>query len=113
MLSDKLLLDVFHYCLDASPRFWPRLVHIMSQVATYRICISTGSRSSTVLYSPNTCGEDSSLLASPAYRRGVRGIPGDISPTLEDEDNVLAALTQPDRVSPIQLTVAASHLAKL
>ncbi|KAI9436675.1 hypothetical protein H4582DRAFT_2099729, partial [Lactarius indigo] len=27
-LSDEVLLEIFRYYLDASPRFWPRLVHI-------------------------------------------------------------------------------------
>src|SRR6266702_4083395 len=52
----------------------------MSQVETYRICVSSGSTSSTVLYARNGCTEDSRLLASPAYLRGVRGISGARSP---------------------------------
>ena len=51
----------------------------MSQVATYRICVSTGSTPSTVLYVWNACGEEPKLLASPAHRRGIWGISGAIS----------------------------------
>jgi hypothetical protein len=45
----------------------------MSQVETYRICVSTSSTSSTIFYERNACAEDSRLLAHPAYRRAVQG----------------------------------------
>ena len=57
--------------------------------------------------------EDSRLLASPPYRRGVRGISALDPPAPEDEDNIMAALKQSDRVSSISLTVTTSLLDKL
>ena len=47
----------------------------MSQVATYRICVSKGTTSSDILYARNPGTEDSTLLAChPAYHRGVWGV---------------------------------------
>ncbi|KAH9029041.1 hypothetical protein EDB84DRAFT_220520 [Lactarius hengduanensis] len=85
----------------------------MSQVETYRICVSMGSTPTTVLYSWNTCFGDLRSLASLAYRRGVRGISGAGSPTPEDEDNIMAALKQSDRIGSISLTVTSSLREKL
>ncbi|KAH8992923.1 hypothetical protein EDB92DRAFT_1944876 [Lactarius akahatsu] len=81
----------------------------MSQVETYRIYFSTGPASSTILYAWNACLEDfTRSLASPAYRRAVRGISNARSPAPKDEDNIMAALKQSGRVSSISLTVTSS-----
>jgi hypothetical protein len=85
----------------------------MSQVAMSRICVSTASTPSTIIHVRNACTEVSRLLACPAYRRAVRGFSRLDSPAPEDEDNIVAALKQSDRISSISLTVTNCLLEKL
>jgi hypothetical protein len=85
----------------------------MSQVATYRICVSTA------LHLRLFCTHGTPVLKTldcwPALPIVVQygGSPALDPPAPEDEDNIMAALKQSDRVSSISLTVTSSLLEKL
>ena len=112
-LSDDVLLNIFCYYLNASPRSWPRLVHICrkwrhivftSQQALHlRLFCSSGTPVSKTLDCwpplPIVLEYGSSLALDP--------------PAPEDEVNIIAAIERSDRVSSISLTVTTSLLDKL
>ena len=108
-----MLLNIFRHYLHASPRLWPRLVHICrkwrhivfksQQVLHLRLFCSSGTPISKSLYCwpplPIVLEYGSSLALDP------------LSP--EDEVNIITALKQSDRVNSISLTVTATLLDKL
>ena len=108
-----MLLNIFRYYVDASPRSWPRLVHICrkwrhivftSQQALHlRLFCSSGTPASKTLDPwpplPIVLEYGSSLALDP--------------PAPEDEVNIIAVLKRSDRVSSITLTVTTSLLDKL
>ena len=112
-LPDDMLLKIFRYYVDASPRSWPRLVHICrkwrrivftSQQALHlRLSCSSGKPVSKALDFwpplPIVIEYGGSLALDP------------LSPV--DELNIIAALKRSDRVSLISLTVTTSLLDKL
>jgi hypothetical protein len=116
-LSDKALLNIFRYYLDASPRSWPRLAHICrkwrrilfaSQRALHlRLFCTHGT---PVLKTLN-CWPELPIVVEYGGKSGGSQALGPLAP--EDEDNILAALSQSDRVSSIRLTVTMSLLEKL
>ena len=113
MLSDELLLDVFHYYLDISPRYRPRLVHICRK---WRHIVFASQQALRLrLFCTYGTPVAKNLNCWPALPIVVEygGSTALYPSTLEDEDNILAALKQSDRVSSIHLTVTASLLEKL
>ena len=112
-LPNKVLLNIFRYYLDASPRSWPRLVHICRK---WRHVVFASQRSlhirlfctygTPVLKSLN-CWPDLPIVVQ------YGGTPELDLPTPEDEDNIMAALKQSDRVISIHLTVTNTLLNKL
>ncbi|KAH8979071.1 hypothetical protein EDB92DRAFT_428105 [Lactarius akahatsu] len=74
ILPDDVILNIFCQFLHASPQSWPTLTHACRRMATDRVYISSGPKSSTLLYVRNTCFEDLRLLAGPACRSTVRGV---------------------------------------
>ena len=108
-LTDEILLKVFSYYLDASPRLWPtRLLHICrkwraivfasQQDLHFRLFCTYGT---TVLKSLDCCP----ALPIIVQYGGSLGLD---PPAPEDEDNIMAALKQSDRVHSISLTVTSS-----
>ena len=113
-LSDEVLLDIFRYYLDASPRSWPCLVHICRK---WRRIVSA---SQPALHLRLFCTHRTPLRkildcwpASLPIVVEYRGSPGLDPPTPEDEDNIIAVLKQSDRIGSINLTVTNSLLEKL
>ena len=112
-LSDYILLNIFRYYLDASPQFWPRLVHICRK---WRRIVFASQQS---LHLRLFCTPGTPVLKTldcwPALPIVVQygGSPASYPPAPEDEDNIMAALKQSDRVSSISLTVTNSLLEKL
>ncbi|KAI9449833.1 hypothetical protein BJY52DRAFT_1359383 [Lactarius psammicola] len=112
-LSDEVLLNIFRYYLDASPRFWPRLVHVCRK---WRHIVFASQRA---LHLRLFCTYGTPVLKTldcwPSLPIVLEygGSPALDPPASEDEDNILAALNRSDRVSSIHLTVTASLLAKL
>ena len=113
-LSDEVLLDIFRYYLDASPRSWPRLVQICRRWR--RIVFASQQALRLRLFCTHRTPSRKSLDYWPASLPIVveyGGSPGLDPPAPEDEDNVIAALKQSDRVGSISLTVTSSLLEKL
>jgi hypothetical protein len=112
-LSDEVLLSIFRYYLDASPQFWPQLIHICRK---WRHIVLKSKR---VLQLRLFCTHGTSVLKAldhwPTLPIVVQyGGPSEpYPPAPEDEDNIMTALEQSDRVSSICLTVTSSLLKRL
>ncbi|KAI9451044.1 hypothetical protein BJY52DRAFT_1419288 [Lactarius psammicola] len=112
-LSDEVLLSIFHCYLDASPQFWLRLVHICRK---WRHIIFASRRA---LHIRLFCAHGTPVLNTLHYWPALPIVVqygGSLAldpPAPEDEDNIMAALKQSDRVSSISLTVTTSLLEKL
>jgi hypothetical protein len=112
-LSDEVLLKIFRYYLDTSPRLWPRLVHICRK---WRNVVFASQR---LLRLRLLCAHGTPVLkALDCWRTlpivvqyGAPPVPS--LPATRDEDNIMAALKQTDRVSSISLIVTNSLLEKL
>ena len=112
-LSDDMLLKIYRYYLEESPRLWPTLVHIcrkwrrivfLSQQALHlRLFCSYGT---PVL---KTLGHWPALPIVIEYGGSLALDP----PSPEDELNIIAALKRSDRVSSISLTVTTSLQERL
>jgi hypothetical protein len=113
MLSDEVLLNIFRYYLDASPRLWPRLTHICRK---WRHIAFASKRA---LHLRLLCSHGTPVLKTLdcwptlpiVVQYGAPPVPG-LAAT-EDEDNIMVALMQSDRVSSISLVVTNSLLEKL
>ncbi|KAH9178381.1 hypothetical protein EDB89DRAFT_1170966 [Lactarius sanguifluus] len=112
-LSDKVLLNIFRYYLDASPRFWLRLVHICRK---WRHIVFASQRALCLrLFATYGIPVQKTLDRWPALPIVVQ-YGGSLAldpPVPKDEDNIMAALKQSDRVISISLTVTSSLLKKL
>ena len=114
-LSDDVLLNIFRYCLDASPRFWLRLVHIChkwrhivfasQQALRLRLVCTHG----TPVLKTLDCWPTLPIVV----QYGVHPVPSLPTTDSEDEDNIMAALKQSDRVTSVSLIVTNSLLEKL
>ena len=113
MLSDDILLNIFHHYLDATPQFWATLG-----------CVCQRWRQ-TVLTSPLGlnlrlfCTHGKPVLKTLDYWPPLPivmqygGFPNLEYPRPEDDENIIAALKQSGRVISISLTVTRSLLEKL
>ena len=108
-----MLLNIFRYYLDASPRSWPRLTRICHK---WRHIVFASQRA---LRLQLLCTHGTPVLKIldywPALPIVVQfgGPRAPCPPAIEDEDDIVAALMQSDRVSSISLTVTNSLLEKL
>ncbi len=111
-LSSEVLLNIFLHCLDASPQFWPTLVHVCQNWR--QIVFASPLTLHLRLYCKHGTPVSKALGCWPALPIIVQygGSPTLDPPSPEDEDNVVAALKQSDRVSSISLTITSSLLAK-
>ena len=112
-VSDQLLLSIFRYFLDVSPRDWPRLVHTCRKWR--RIVLASQGTLRLRLFCTHGITVQKILHVWPALPIVVEygGLPTLDPPVPEDEDNVIAALKQSDRVISICLTVTRSLVEKL
>lgn len=111
--SNKVLLKIFRHYLDDSPHLWPRLLRICRK---WRRIVCASQRALHLrLFCTYGTPVAKNLNCWPALPIVVEygGSTALYPSTLEDEDNILAALKQADRVSSIHLTVTASLLEKL
>jgi hypothetical protein len=114
-LPDDVLLKIFRYYLDASPRFWLRLVHICRKWRR----ITFASESQRVLHVRLFCTHGTPVLKTLDFWPNLpivvqyREFPSLDRPAPEDEDNIVAALQKSERVSSIDLTVTSSLLEKI
>ena len=112
-VSDEVLLNIFRYVLDVSPRSWPRLVHTCRQWRHF-VFASQGALRLRLFFTPGTPVQKS-LHYWPVLPIVVQygGSLALSQPTLEDEDNIMAALKHSDRVISISLAITTSLLKKL
>jgi hypothetical protein len=109
-LSNKVLLKIFRYHLDVSPRLWPRLVHICCR---WRRIVLASQRA---LHLQLFCTHGTSVLKALDYWLALPivvnfgGSPALDPLAPEDEANITAALKQSGRVTSICLTVTGSLL---
>ncbi|KAH9010356.1 hypothetical protein EDB83DRAFT_426995 [Lactarius deliciosus] len=112
-LSDNFLLNIFRYYLDVSPQHWPRLVHICRRWR--RIVFESQQTLHLRIFCTHGTPVLKTLPCWPAMPIVVEygGSLAPDPPAPEDEENIMAALRQSDRVSSINLTVMNSLLEKL
>ena len=113
LLYDDILLNIFRHSLDTSPRVWVTLGHVRRSWRQIILTSALGLRlrlhcthGTPVLKSLN-CWPPFPLVVS------YGGFPIPSLPSLEDEDNIMAALEQFDRVCFISLTISRSLVKKL
>ena len=112
-VSDEVLLKIFRYYLDAFARFWPKLVHVCRK---WRQIVFASQRSLRLrLFCTHGTPVLKTLDCWPALPIALHygGAQALDPPTPKDEDNIMAAMKYPDRVSSISLTVTNSLLEKL
>ena len=112
-LSDKVLLKIFRYFLDASPRHWIKLVHICHKwrrivfEAQQPLSLRLFCTQRTPVLETVDCWPTLPIILE--YGGPLAHRP----PTPEDEDNIVAALNRSGRVTSITLTVTGSLMKKL
>jgi hypothetical protein len=112
-LPDEVLLSVFGFYLDTSPRSWDRLVHVCKK---WRHIIFASPRGLRLrLYCTHGTPVSEALNLWPALPIVMQygGSPTLHPPSPRDEDNIVAALKHYDRVRSISLTVTSSLLERL
>jgi hypothetical protein len=113
MLSDDVLLYIFHHYLHASPNFWHTLTHVCQKWR--RIVLTSPLGLHLRLYCTYGTPVLKGLEYWPTFPLVVNygGFPMLDPPSPEDEENIMATLEQSDRVSSITLTVTNSLLEKI
>jgi hypothetical protein len=112
-LSDEVLLNIFRYYLDASPRCWPWLVQICRKWR--RLVFASQPALRLQLFCTHGTPVLKVLDSWPALPIVVEygGSQALGPPVPEDEDNIVVALQRTDRVSSIRLNITKSLLQKL
>ena len=113
ILSDDILLNIFLHFLDLSSHFWPSLIHVTRRWR--QIILASPLSLDLRLYCTYGTPVLETLDCWPSLPLVVNygGTPTLEPPAPEDDDNILAALKQSDRVRTISLTVTTSLLDKL
>ena len=113
MLPEDILLNIFRQFLDTTPRFWPRLAWVCQKWR--QIVLTSPLGLDLRLHCTYGTPVLNTLDFWPPLPIIVRygGMPNLNPPALDDDDNIIAALKQSDRVSSIRLTVTNSLLKKL
>ena len=113
ILSDDVLLETFRHYLNLSPRSWPTLAHVCQR---WRQIVFTSPHSLDLrLY----CTYGTPVLKTLDYWPpfplvlNYGGSPMLSPPSLDDEENIMAALKQSNHVRSISLTVTNSLVEKL
>jgi hypothetical protein len=112
VLSDDVLLIIFRHYRDATPRIWHTLAGVCQR---WRLVVFTLPRTlNLLLYCLPGTPVLKTLDSWPPLPIIIQygGLPNLDPPTLEDDDNVIAALKQSDRVRSISLTLTSSLLEK-
>ncbi|KAH8984740.1 hypothetical protein EDB92DRAFT_1468393 [Lactarius akahatsu] len=113
MLSDDIFLNIFRDYLDGAPRTWPTLTYVCQR---WRQIVHTSPLGLNLrLYCTYRTPVLKSLDCWPTLPIVVQygGLPDLDPPSPEDDDNIIAALKQSDRVNAISLTVTGSLFGKL
>jgi hypothetical protein len=111
MLSDDVLLNIFHHFLHASPQFWHMLTHVCQKWRHIIFESPLGLRLRL------HCTYGTPVLKTlgywPTFPLVVNYGAIHRPPVPEDEDNIMAALKHTDRVRSISFTVSSSLMKKL
>ncbi|KAH9058347.1 hypothetical protein EDB87DRAFT_1685321 [Lactarius vividus] len=113
VLSNEIILNIFRHYLNASPPFWVTLAHVCRRWR--QIVFDSPLSLHLRLYCTYGTPVLKALDCWPPFPLVVNygGFPRLRAPAPKDEDNVMAALEQSDRVCSISLTVSSSLLKKL
>ena len=113
MLSGDIILNVFRQYLDTSPQLWPTLVWVCQRWR--QIIFASPLGLNLRLHCTYRTPVLKCLCHWPSLPITIQygGAPNLDPPTPEDDDNIIAALKQSDRVRSISLTVTSSLLEKL
>ena len=113
-VSDEVLRNIFGFFLDISPRDWPTLVHTCRH---WRRIIFASQRALRLrLFCTHGTPVQKTLTCWPPTLPIVVEYGGSLvldPPVPEEEDNIMAALKQSDRVTSISLTVTDPLIKKL
>jgi len=110
MLSDDVLLILFRHCLAASPRSWPKLAHVCQ--GWRQIIFNSPLGLDLRLH----CTNGTPILKTLEYWPPLPLIVnygGSPMTTPEDEENIIVALKQAERVASITLTITNTLLENL
>jgi hypothetical protein len=112
-LPDDVLLNIFRHCLEASPKSWPELAHVCQ--GWRQIILNSPLGLDLRLYCTHGTPVSKTLECWPPLPLVVHygGAPILHPPAPEDEENVMVALKQFDRVCSISLTITNSLLENL
>lgn len=113
MLSDNILLNIFGQYLDVTPRFWPTLASVCK--IWREILLTSPLGLNLRLHCMHCTPVLKALDRWPALPIIVKygGAPKLEPPAPKDDDNIISALKQSDRVFSIRLAVTSSLLKKL
>jgi hypothetical protein len=108
-ICEDILLNIFRQFLDATPQFWPTLVWVCQRWR--QIVFTTPLGLNIRLY----CTYRTPVLKALGHWPALPIVMeyGFEPPAPEDDDNIIAALRQSDRVSSINLIVTSSLLEKI
>ena len=112
-LCDDILLNIFRPYLDATPQFWPTLASVCQKWR--QIVLTTPLGLNLRLYCKHGTPVLKALDCWAALPIIVKygGAPNLDPPAPEDDDNIVFALKQSDRVRSISLTITRSLIGKL
>ena len=113
MLYDDILLNIFQQYLEATPRLWPILIHVCRRWK--QVLLGSPLSLQLRLYCTHGTPVLKTLDCWPPLPLVLNygGMPMLKPPASEDEDNIIGALMQSDRVKSISLTVTILLLGKL
>ena len=113
IFSDDVLLEIFHHHLHASPKLWHTLTHVCQKWR--QIILASPLSLHLQLYCTYGTPVIETLGCLPPFPLVVSygGSPLLDPPAPEDEENMMAALMQSDRVRSISLTVTNSLLENI
>ncbi|KAN0124698.1 hypothetical protein V8E53_015671 [Lactarius tabidus] len=113
MLCDDILLNIFLQYLDVTPRLWPILTHVCRRWRQVILRSPLGLQ--LRLYCTYGTPVLQTLYCWPPLPLVINygGSPMLDPPTPEDEDNIIAAFKESDRIDSISLTLTNSLLEKL
>ena len=113
VLPDDILQNIFRHYLDVTPRFWPTLGCVCQRWR--QIILASPLGLNLRLYFTYGTPVLKTLDFWPVLPITVQygGFPNLDPPASEDDDNIIAALKQSDRVTSISLTVTRSLLEKI
>jgi hypothetical protein len=113
MLCDDILLKIFRQYLDVTPRLWPILTHVCRR--WQQVILGSPLGLQLRLYCTYGTPVLKNLDFWPPLPLVINygGSPMLDPPTPEDDDNIIAAFKQSDRINSITLTLTNSLLEKL